>query len=145
MKRFLCLAIVLPACFPVDKPTMGPDGVPTFIGHDFRHAANTPFFCFDHTAPTGTKVSSCHEIQEWCASEMQNVKNEGLVILSGCEAHQEATCLTFYRGDATKTQCLSTPADCNIAYGMFIDPSYGARKDQLTACTTIDQSWQPPA
>ena len=145
MTRMMCLALCLTACglFAVDKPTMGPGGVPIFIGHDFRHPANTPFFCFDHVSPKGDKTSSCHEIQQWCAGELQKVTNEGLAILGACEARDEVSCLTFYRGDATKTACYATPADCDKGYAMFIDPSYGARRDQLTACTKIDQAWQP--
>ncbi|MCY0994751.1 hypothetical protein OV203_46930 [Nannocystis sp. ILAH1] len=130
---------------PVDQPVMGSDGVPEFVGRDFRHAADTPFYCFEHVSPKGTEVSACHAMQEWCARDLAETKERGLVVLGGCKALQKVACLTFYRGDATKTSCYATPAHCEVAYGLYLDPSYGARRDQVTACTTIDQSWQPPA
>jgi hypothetical protein len=139
------IAFCLTACglFHVDQPTMGPDGVPSFIGRDFRHPANEPYFCYSHVTPKGDKSSSCAPIQEWCASDLNRVKNGGLAILGACESREEVSCLTFYRGDATKTACFATPEDCDKGYAAFIAPDYGARRDQLTACTKLDKSWQP--
>lgn len=53
------------------------------------------------------------------------------------------TCLTFYRGDANKTACYATAADCEVGHAAFTSPDYGARPEQLTRCTKIDQSFQP--
>lgn len=124
-------------------PKPGPDGIPVFEGNDFRHPAGTPFHCYRHVTGQGDNVSSCHEIKEWCASELQKTHDSGLSILDGCQERTEATCLTFYRGDATKTVCTATPEDCDLTYRYFTSPDYGATPEQLTRCTTIDTSFQP--
>ncbi len=144
----IAAALVTTGClglFKADPPQLGPDGVPRFIGKDFRHPANTPFYCFAHVTAEGKRVTSCHEIADWCASDLQRVHDEGLAILDACAPTDRVACLTFYRGDATKTQCFATADDCQYGYSLYTAPDYGARRDQLTACTPIDQSWQPPA
>ena len=146
MTRMLWIAIALTGCaalFHVDQPVMGADGVPTFQGHDFRHAANTPYFCYEHVTPGGEKTSSCHEIAEWCATALHKTNADGLATLAACQSRPEATCLTFYRGDATQTQCFASPGDCAAGYALYVAPEYGAKRTQLTSCTTIASSWQP--
>jgi hypothetical protein len=142
MRELTWLAVVVAGCIPsAPPPNLGADGAPVFEGREFHHAANAPYWCFTHIMDDGARTSSCHEMRE-CEAEVQRTLNAKLVVLSACEARDEATCMTFYHPAKTSTTCHISQPDCEAMYQRYVT-NVGAPRNQLTQCTRVDRSFQP--
>jgi len=143
------LAVLLGGCvFPMagqaGRTTTDSSGPAVFDGAQFRHRANTPFWCHSLAQRDGLESSSCHEVQEFCATDMRDRARKGQPV-GACKSVEQVTCLTFFRGDGTWTNCFESPAHCAEKRSWMLSEKFGAKESQVTPCTTLDTSFHPSA
>lgn len=148
IKLHFLAALVVPAVACVRTPApRDPSGHVLLDRAKIPHPANTPFHCFTYTSTIGEQLSRCTDTALRCSGYMREKRSQGETITGPCTETKQVWCATGDRGDGLQvTECRAQEDHCEMLRTFAKSPmGLSMREDQVSACTMLDETFQPAA